>query len=223
MANIPNAPGMPVVPNAVDISRYNLWAARYGRPLWGANAAPAPPPPPPPHPAAPARRGWQKGKPRGAPPPAPHGEPSDAAAHPDDAWQRGTWEESRKTYARKKNGQPRVVCIWNSITRQYRVTPQGEDYYKHNRQDFIFEIPVISVQMKDGRPVERFRTYMNFTEEYIEAHCPNLESYNLHGIFGAGVVRDRLSGPAEVQAAITEAVQIFIANIESTTSRGVRC
>ena len=105
MANIPNAPGMPVVPSAVDVSRYNLWAARYGQPLWGANHAPGAPAVP--AAPAPARRGWQKGKPRGAPAPAPHGSPAGAAAHPDDTWQRGTWEEGKKTFANKKNGQKR--------------------------------------------------------------------------------------------------------------------
>ena len=34
MSNIPNAPGMPVVPRPADIARYNGWAARYGQPLW---------------------------------------------------------------------------------------------------------------------------------------------------------------------------------------------
>ena len=68
MANIPNAPGMPAEnPSAADIARYNTWAAAYGQPLWGQNA-----------PVAPAAnvqvgRGWRRGVPRGAPPPAPHG------------------------------------------------------------------------------------------------------------------------------------------------------
>ena len=221
MANIPNAPGMPVHPNAVDISRYNLWAARYGQPLWGANAAPAPPPPPP-HPEAPARaQGWQKGRPRGVPPPEPHGEPAAGPGNADDKWRPGTEESGKKTYAYRANGRRLVVRTWNSITRQYRVTPNGEDYYRNNRQEFIFQIPVICYgqQKNPGRPptiVVRFRTYMELTEEYILRHCPMLDHHNLEGIFGAGRVRDRVSGPAEVQAAITEAVHRYINGIQET-------
>ena len=37
-----------------------------------------------------------------------------------------------------------MVRIWNSVTGQYRVTPKGEDYYRNNRQDFVFQIPVIA-------------------------------------------------------------------------------
>ena len=218
MANIPSAPAMGVVPTAADIARYDVWAARYGQPLWGANAAPAVPPPPA---AAPARRGgWQKGKPRGKPAPVPHGAmaegPVDAAAK----WRPGTTEEGKKTYALLANGQRRVVRIFNSITGQYRVTPIGEDYYRNNRQEFIFEIPVISYGYKGPLTIERFRNYMNLTEEYILAHCPHLDHHNLQGIFGAGRVRDRLSGPAEVQAAITEAVHQYIDSIQEKDSEG---
>ena len=219
---------MGVVPTAADISHYNQWAARYGQPLFGANAAPAVPPPPPPHPEAPARaQGWRKGRPRGAPPPVPHGEPAVGPGGPDDKWRPGTEEVVKKTYAYRTTGRRLVVRTWNSITRQYRVTPNGEDYYRNNRQEFIFQIPVIcyGTQRNPGRPptiVVRFRTYMELTEEYILRHCPHLDHHNLAGIFGAGRVRDRLSGPAEVQAAITEAVHQYINSIQETDAEDRR-
>ena len=219
MANIPNAPGMGVHPTLLDISRYNLWAARYGQPIWGANAAPAVPPPPPP--AAPARRGgWQKGRPRGVPPPAPHGDMAAGPANANEKWRPGTEERGRKTYAQLANGQWRMVRIFNSITGQYRATPIGEDYYRNNRQEFIFEIPVICYGYKGPNTIERFRNYMKLTEEYILTHCPHLDHHNLQGVFGAGRVRDRLSGPAAVQAAITEAVHQYLDGIQEKDSEG---
>ena len=46
----------------------------------------------------------------------------------------------------------------------------------------------------------------------------HFENHNLQGLFGVGRVRDRLSGPAAVQAAITEAVHRYIAGIEEIDS-----
>ena len=223
--NIPNAPGMPVNPNLHDISRYNLWAARYGQPFWGANAAPQPAAP---QPAAPApqpkrRPGWQKGRPRGRPPPAPHGQ---IAAEPGDAhdgWRPGTVEEGKKTYAYRTNGRRLVVRIYNSITGTYRVTPNGEDYYKNNRQEFIVRIPAIFRIRKldtDGRPVTHDirRTYVPITEERLEG--PDVVRHNLRGAMGAGRVRDRLSGPEEAKAYIAEGVQNYVNGIMDTDREG---
>ena len=221
MAIIPNAPGMGVVPSAIDISRYNLWAARYGQPLWGANAAPAPPAAPAPAPQA--GRGWQRGRPRGTPPPAPHGEPAAGPGAADDKWRPGTEEVGKKTYAYRATGRRLVVRIWNSITRQYRVTPNGEDYYRNNRQEFIFEIPAVGYvwSTTHRKEVVAFRKYINVTDPAMQAALETLDvGHQLYGLFGAGMVRDRLSGPAEVQAAITEAVHLYIERLGTDSIEG---
>jgi hypothetical protein len=204
MANIPNAPGMPVNPNARDIANYNLWAARYGRPLWGANQpAVAPPAAAPPAPEPKRRRGWQKGRPRGTPPPAPHGQISENPGDAHDGWRAGTFEEGKKTYALTNSGRRRIVRIYNSMTRTYRVTPAGEDYYRNNRQEFIVEIPAIFCVIKAKDTDYGGIEILDVRDDYVpitEQRLANVDAddHSLHGLLGAGRVRDRLSGPEEV-------------------------
>jgi hypothetical protein len=128
-------------------------------------------------------------------------------------WRPGTDLRGNKTYAQLSSGRWLVVRIRNSITGQYRVTPNGEDYYRNNRQEFIFQIPVVVYRSSIHYPywAVAYRTYINVTEE--EMDDPSIESHNLHGLFGAGRVRDRLMGPAEVQTFIAEAVHLYISNI----------
>ncbi len=209
--NIPNAPGMPVHPNAADIARYNAWAARHGQALFG-QAEPAAPPPAP----APKRRpGWQKGKPRGTPPPAPHGQIAENPGDANDGWRPGTVEEGKKTYAYRTNGRRNIVRIYNSLTGTYRVTPIGEDYYRNNRQEFIIEIPAIFCVQRRGT-VQVRPAYVPVTEQQLEG----AEMHNLHGILRAGRVRDRLAGPDAAKAYITEGVQNYIDNIRDIDVQG---
>ena len=142
------APAMGVRPSAVDIGLYNLWAARHGQPRFGNHppnvvvpvaAAAAPAAPAAPVPPAPPPQGWQRGRARAIPRPVPHGVLAQAAQHPGDKWRRGTMQEGEKnTVAWLVSGKKFVVSRYNRVTEEVKFTPRGEDYYKHNRQEFIF-------------------------------------------------------------------------------------
>ena len=140
--------------------------------------------------------------------------------HANEKWRPGTDERGNKTYAQLSSGRWLVVRIRNSITGQYRVTPNGEDYYRNNRQDLIFEIPAVVYRWSKHYPfwAVAFRTYINVTEEELEG--PGVESHNLQGLLGAGRVRDRLMGPAEVHTFIAEAVHRYIEGIHEEDSEG---
>ena len=109
------------------------------------------------------------------------------------------------------------------IRDRYRVTPNGEDYYRNNRQEFIFEIPVMGYVWSDTaeKEVVAFRKYINITDPQMQAALASLDvEHQLYGLFGAGMVRDRLSGPAQVQAAITEAVHLYIERLDTDDIEG---
>ena len=184
-------------PSAVDIGLYNLWAARHGQPRFGNHppnvvvpeaAAAAPAAPAAPVPPVPPPRGWRRGRPRGLPPPVPHGALDPARQEAGDRWIRGDWENlnGSKTYARLATGRAFVIRRRNRAG-EYTFTKKGEDYYQHNRQEFIIKIPVIAYRedARRGR-VEAFVFHIPFTEDYIE----NLNGveHELHGLFGIGRV-----------------------------------
>ena len=126
-------PGMPVNPRPADIARYNAWADRNGEPRFGAPAAP---------PAAPAPAPKRRGRP-GLPVPAPpaHGEVRENEEG--GGYRRGTIWKNRTEYAFKTNGQIRKLRTHNSRTGEYKWFPAGRDYYDHNRQKFIVNVPCL--------------------------------------------------------------------------------
>ena len=159
MSNIPNAPGMPSVPSAADIARYNDWAARYGQPFFGAAPAPA---------IAPKVKAAPKGKARAKDrsrtprrPPGPgrgnwgqampnlpdHGEPHQEEGG---GWIRGTYARDRNIYARRSDGTERMLLAWMPRLGKFRATKDGKEYYKHNRQQFIVNVPVIAYTSGNG-------------------------------------------------------------------------
>ena len=130
-------PGLPVNPSAVDIARYNAWADRNGRPRFGAAAAA----PAAPAPAAPAPK--RRGRP-GLPLPA---RPSHGV-FPENAegggWIRPSFWRNRSEYAFKVNRQnPLKLRTFNSRTGEDKWTANGRDYYDHNRQKFIINVPCL--------------------------------------------------------------------------------
>ncbi|NDD65540.1 MAG: hypothetical protein EBZ36_16425, partial [Acidobacteria bacterium] len=74
------------------------------------------------------------------PPPADHGEP---VAGEGGGWRRGTFipENSRSEYAYTTDGVMKKLWTWNSRTGVRDFTVAGRNYYEHNRQRFIVNIP----------------------------------------------------------------------------------
>ena len=130
-----NSDPMPAMParreraTAADITAYNAWADRNGQPRWDAAAAPK---------AAPKRRGRP-----GAPVPAPPAHGVVANGEEGGGWQRGTWWANRTEYARKTNGHVYRLRTWSSRTSEYNWRAAGRDYYNHNRQKFIINVPCL--------------------------------------------------------------------------------
>jgi len=58
-------------------------------------------------------------------------------------WQNGTFWVNRTEYARKPNGTVRKLRTFNSRTGDYKWFPAGRDYYTHNRQSFIINVPCL--------------------------------------------------------------------------------
>ena len=126
---------MPARPRGEDILMYNAWALAHGRPRWGAPEAPAPLPK-----AAPTRHG-RPGLPLPAPPA--HGQMPVEEEH-GGGWRRGTYWVNRTEYARLSNGQVCKLRTFNSRTGAYKWFPSGRDYYSHNRQEFIINVPCLA-------------------------------------------------------------------------------
>ena len=123
-------PAMPVNPRPRDIVMYNAWAMRNGQPLWGAQGEP---------PAAPAPRRGRPGLPVPAPPAHGQIQQGDVGGN----WQRGTYWVNRTEWALTAQGVPRKLRSWNSRTGQYTWFPAGRDYYDHNRQKFLINVPCV--------------------------------------------------------------------------------
>jgi hypothetical protein len=58
-------------------------------------------------------------------------------------WRRGTEWSNRTEYAYKTNGQIRKLRTFNSRTGEDKWFPAGRDYYDHNRQKFIINVPCL--------------------------------------------------------------------------------
>ena len=130
-------PAMPAAnPTPADLARYNAWADRNGRPRFGAPEAPAAPPAAPA--AAPKRRGRH-----GLPVPAPPAHGQVVVDSTGGGWRRGTDWSNRTEYAYKTNGQKRKLRTFNSRTGEYKWFAAGRDYYDHNRQQFIINVPCL--------------------------------------------------------------------------------
>jgi hypothetical protein len=114
------------------IARYNAWAERNDQPYWVVpGAAPAAK-------AQPKRRG-RPGLPLPAQPA--HGAVQDGAEG--GGWRRGTFWKNRTEYAKKADGTVRKLRTFNSRTGEYTRFPAFTDYYSHNRQKFIINVPCV--------------------------------------------------------------------------------
>ena len=58
-------------------------------------------------------------------------------------WRRGTEWFNRTEYAWKTNGQKRKLRTFSSRTGVDKWFPAGRDYYDHNRQKFIINVPCL--------------------------------------------------------------------------------
>ena len=209
---------MGVRPSAADIARYNAWAHSEGEPAFGSNVAPAGAPAPPAAPVPPARPprrgGWQRGRARGL-----HGAVEPDRQEADDRWIRGDWYERNKVYARMASGRHFVIRTRNRNGEDI-VTPKGRDYYDHNRQEFVIKIPVMGYKDSRHGPVECFVTYIPLTQAYFDGLRDLDYHHELQGLLGAGRVRDRLSTRAEIEAAIKDAVHLYLSRLTETDTMG---
>ena len=81
-------------------------------------------------------------------------------------WIRGTYARDRNVYARRSDGTERKLTTWMPRLGKARLTKDGKDYYSHNRQQFIVNIPTIAyVLALDG-------TYVMCTVGHIEGGEP---------------------------------------------------
>ena len=143
------APGIGVNPSPADRARYNAWADRNGQPHLGGGAA-----------VAPMGRGRGRGRGRGAAAPIVPGRgrgnwgapvpalPAHGVNFAPDAnaggWQRGSNViHGRTEYAMTSAGQRRVLRVRNTRTDSWTWKAAGRDYYDHNRQRFIINIPCL--------------------------------------------------------------------------------
>ena len=70
-----------------------------------------------------------------------HGDPDQEEGG---GWIRGTYARDRNIYARRSDGTDRMLLAWMPRLGKFRATKDGKDYYKHNRQQFIVNVPVIA-------------------------------------------------------------------------------
>ena len=119
---------MPVRPRPEDIALYNEWARRAGRPLWG-------------QPAAKAKARPRVGVRRPVPQPATHGGVQGGA---DGGFIRGTYVRNATIYARRTDGAEVAIAHFMQRLNRWTVTEAGRDYYRHNRQQFIVNVPAIA-------------------------------------------------------------------------------
>ena len=160
MSNIPNAPGMPAgAPTQADIASYNSWAARYGQPCWAAAAAPMPAPKAKAkakakakvrsrserrnQPPGPGRGNWGQSTPQLPS----HGTIGQAEGG---GWIRGTYARDRNVYARRSDGTEKKLMAWMPRLGKMRLTKDSRNYYSHNRQQFIINLPAIAYTLKPG-------------------------------------------------------------------------
>ena len=128
MAMREQEPAMPVRPRPEDIALYNEWARRAGRPLWG-------------QPAAKAKARPRVGVRRPVPQPATHGGVQGGA---DGGFIRGTYVRNATIYARRTDGAEVAIAHFMQRLNRWTVTEAGRDYYRHNRQQFIVNVPAIA-------------------------------------------------------------------------------
>ena len=89
---------------------------------------PAPPPPPP---------ALQE--------PAGPGDVNPDGGGPEGIWRRGTDIRDRTEFAVTAAGRVRMLGAWNARRKQWAWTPVGIDYYRHNRQRFIVNMPLLGL------------------------------------------------------------------------------
>ena len=75
------------------------------------------------------------------PQPPAHGE---IAQEEGGGWIRGTYARDRNMYAKRSDGTEKMLLQFMPRLDKFRVTRDGKDYYLHNRQQFILNIPAIA-------------------------------------------------------------------------------
>ena len=165
-----HAPAIGHNPSPAVRALCNAWADRNGQPHLGA-AIPAAPHVPL---VLVVGKGRGRGRARGgrgnwgaAVPALPaHG---DVEAPDAGGWRRGTVIAGRAEYATTTAGVRRILRKWNSRTGQWDWKPAGRDYYEHNRQRFIVNVPCLGYialnipthghNMGDPNDVEDYNRY----------------------------------------------------------------
>ena len=74
------------------------------------------------------------------PKPAAHGEVAEGAGG---GWIRGTYSRDRNIYARKEDGTEKLLLQWMPRLGKFKATKDGIEYYRHNKQQFIINVPCI--------------------------------------------------------------------------------
>ena len=106
------------------------------------------------------------------PAPADHGEPSQ---EPGGGWVRGTYPKDRSMYARQTDGTERKLMSWMPRLGKFRLTKWGKDYYSHNRQEFIINVPCIGYVWSKSR-----QTYIMATVGHVAGGEPRRSDYIMH-------------------------------------------
>ncbi len=139
------------------------------------------------------------------------------ANEPGGGWVRGTKEQGRRHIAYKTNGQMRILSTFNSRTGEEKLTKAGEEYYKHNRQKFIINVPAVAYLVpRGGGPLQVARSgdqpytkIIPLTDDMIhifEGDGAQIEPQFLQ-LTGAGLAPDREHDRSTVEQALTIAAE----------------
>ena len=135
------------------------------------------------------------------PAPADHGA---AAGGEGGGWIRGTYPKDRSMYARRSDGTERKLMSWMPRLDKFRLTKWGKDYYSHNRQEFIINVPCIGYKWDQHR-----QDFVMCTEGHIRGGEPRRSEYPY-----TRQAPDLDQDPAEVRRALLERMREELMSME---------